>query len=128
MPAARFQTRHTACLQSWRRSDSNERGGLMNHASTRRSQWCSVALAASVVALALSAPLLSRPLGGGAAGPTWAQEALNPPAREFATMAYDGAGSSIVLFGGQGGSGNLGDTWTWNGATWTEPATATNPS
>ncbi len=34
-----------------------------------------------------------------------------------------------MLFGGDDPSGNyLGDTWTWDGTTWTELAPATSPS
>lgn len=42
-----------------------------------------------------------------------------PPARASASMAND-ANGAVVLFGGLGTSGILGDTWTWDGATWTE--------
>ncbi len=38
-----------------------------------------------------------------------------PPAREFATMAYDAARGQVVLFGG---ASNLADTWVWDGSTW----------
>ena len=44
--------------------------------------------------------------------------ACGPPARALASMAYDG--KQVMLFGGQDAAGNpLGDTWTWNGSTWT---------
>ena len=47
-------------------------------------------------------------------------------------MAYDAAIGKIVLFGGFGPSGlgfNVfyGDTWTYNGTTWTKEAPATSP-
>jgi hypothetical protein len=42
-----------------------------------------------------------------------------PPARFYSTMAYDAATGTLVLFGGNGVSGNIQDTWTWNGTTWT---------
>ena len=42
-------------------------------------------------------------------------------------MAYDAATGTVVLFGGDGSSGDLGDTWTWNGTTWTEQTPATSP-
>jgi hypothetical protein len=42
-------------------------------------------------------------------------------------MAYDAATSNVVLFGGAGVSGDLGDTWTWDGSTWTKQAPATSP-
>ena len=48
-------------------------------------------------------------------GTTWTQQhpAIGPPARCCASMAYDTATSSAVLFGGAGPHGNLGGTWTW---------------
>ena len=53
--------------------------------------------------------------------------ATGPSAREYAAMAYDPATGNTVLFGGAG-SGHFGDTWTWNGATWTQQNPATSPS
>jgi hypothetical protein len=57
----------------------------------------------------------------------WTEQspAASPPARSFASMAYDSANGTVVLFGGstnaRGSVGSsLGDTWTWNGTTWTE--------
>jgi hypothetical protein len=41
-------------------------------------------------------------------------------------MTYDAASGNIVLFGGIGSS-EFGDTWTWNGSTWTKQAPATSP-
>ena len=45
-------------------------------------------------------------------GTTWTQQhpATSPSARTFASMAYDPATSTAVLFGGKG---TLADTWTW---------------
>jgi hypothetical protein len=43
----------------------------------------------------------------------------SPPARYYGSMTYDPAVSRLVLFGGVGSSGDLADTWTWNGANWT---------
>jgi hypothetical protein len=42
-------------------------------------------------------------------------------------MAYDAATGTAVLFGGALFTGYLGDTWTWNGTTWTEEHPATSP-
>ena len=42
-------------------------------------------------------------------------------------MAYDSVRRRLVLFGGQGPTGNLNDTWEWDGTTWTEHATAAPP-
>ena len=42
-------------------------------------------------------------------------------------MAYDAASGTVVLFGGFNRKGPLGDTWTWNGATWTKQVAAAYP-
>ena len=66
-------------------------------------------------------------------GTTWTQlsPATSPPSREDATMAYDPNSGQVVLFGGLNNNGNgtslLGDTWTWNGTTWTPQTPATSP-
>ena len=112
-------------------------------------------------------------------GTTWTQQhpATSPPARDEASMAYDAATGTVVLFGGNGsdrhrsvtpGPGTarpgpsstrdqparpvrrvdglrrghrhrgpvrrrrhkpalLGDTWTWDGTTWTKQHPATSP-
>ena len=43
-------------------------------------------------------------------------------------MAYDAANGTVVLFGGEGRLGTLGDTWTWNGTTWTEQTPGDQPA
>jgi len=59
-------------------------------------------------------------------GKSWQRfEASGPPARSAAMAAYDSARHVIVLFGGAGPTGTgaallLNDTWTWDGARWTE--------
>lgn len=50
-----------------------------------------------------------------------------PMERTVSTMAYDSRRGVTVLFGGVGRAGELGDTWEWNGSTWTQVAT-TGPS
>jgi hypothetical protein len=66
-------------------------------------------------------------------GSTWTQQspATSPPARYGAAMAYDVARGQIVLFGGnkgKGTAGDLDDTWTWNGSTWTQERPPTHPA
>lgn len=68
-------------------------------------------------------------------GVTWAQlrPAQSPPARFGASMAFDAVTGQLVLFGGgtcpKGGNcTGLGDTWTWNGTTWTRRQPAASPS
>jgi hypothetical protein len=68
-------------------------------------------------------------------GTTWAARspAASPPARTGAAVAYDAATGDVLLFGGNGaGTGSagslLGDTWSWNGATWTQLDPSSSPS
>jgi hypothetical protein len=64
-------------------------------------------------------------------GSTWTRQspAASPPARIATVMAYDAATGTVVLFGGAGNNGTtlLGDTWAWDGSTWTQQAPATSP-
>jgi hypothetical protein len=65
-------------------------------------------------------------------GDTWtnatpASPAPSPPARLVASMATDPTTGEVVLFGGNGGSHFLNDTWTWDGSAWTN-ATPASPA
>ena len=57
----------------------------------------------------------------------------SPPARSGAAMSYDSATGDVVLFSGESGpvgSGSadlLSDTWLWNGSSWSQPKTKTEP-
>ncbi len=51
-----------------------------------------------------------------------------PPARTYPFAVFDSAHNQDVLFGGYGQSGFLGDTWLFNGTTWSNPGTPTAPS
>jgi hypothetical protein len=63
-------------------------------------------------------------------GSNWSQKspAHSPSARDGAAMVYDHSTGKVLLFGGQGGSGDLGDTWVWNGSDWTQLTPANAPS
>jgi hypothetical protein len=78
-------------------------------------------------------------VGLDAAGATWtstdpesgwvnASPATSPSPRSGFALAYDGSTGQVVLFGGDllgstAAAGEvLGDTWTWDGSTWTEQA------
>jgi hypothetical protein len=61
---------------------------------------------------------------------TLAAPATSPPARSSASMAYrptPETAREVVLFGGFDGNGDLGDTWVWDGLTWSERTQATAP-
>ena len=63
-------------------------------------------------------------------GTTWTQlsPTASPPARTWATLAYDPSTHQMVLFGGINTGGTLlNDTWTWNGTTWTQLTPSTSP-
>jgi len=65
-------------------------------------------------------------------GTTWIHlhPAVSPPARRNADMVYDATRHQLLLFGGFGGTPGgsyFGDTWTWNGSTWTQLHPAASP-
>lgn len=68
--------------------------------------------------------------GVGQSGLKWKRShpASSPPARTNAVMAYDAGRERVVLFGGLGASGLLGDTWTWDGQTWRQQSSTLSPS
>jgi len=56
-------------------------------------------------------------------GYRWEQVAdTGPSPRNAAAMACDEARGVTVLFGGYDGTNSLSDTWTWDGASWTQLA------
>lgn len=61
--------------------------------------------------------------------PTWTQQSpgASGAARNSFAMATDASGN-VVLFGGWGPSGYLGDTWIWSGTTWTQQSPSTSPA
>jgi hypothetical protein len=65
-----------------------------------------------------------------APGATGAAGGGPQPPRAAASMAYDAATQQVVLFGGSnldGSSAAYNQTWTWDGRTWTQRATAMTP-
>lgn len=71
-------------------------------------------------------------------GDAWRQlDVLGPPARWFPGYATDRTNQRIVVFGGRGpeaptlgrdGSGDLADTWVWNGQRWSQLQTPGPPA
>jgi hypothetical protein len=64
-------------------------------------------------------------------GSTWTElhPAASPPALAGASMAYEAATGSVVLFGGRITAGFYhSGTWVWDGSTWAKQTTATHPS
>ena len=80
------------------------------------------------VASIVSAVLLMVTLGlDGLAAATAATATTSPSPRNSAGVVYDVARSQVVLFGGTDDTGYYGDTWTWDGAHWTQAHPATSP-
>lgn len=66
------------------------------------------------------------------AGGVWTQRssAAFPPPRFDHSMVYDRKRARIVMFGGRGSSGAslMGDTWEWDGSSWTRALPALSPT
>lgn len=93
---------------------------------TRRPSWRRPLTGVAVVAVigaGLGAYFGIRVAQGAGSAPTTGQ----PPARTEAAMAFDASDGTVVLYGGQGRSGSLGDTWIWDGSTWTQAHPSTSP-
>lgn len=94
--------------------------------STRRSPWPRALAGVGVVAVigaGLGAYLGIRVVQGAGSGGSSGQ----PPARTGAAIAFDAANGTVVLFGGNGRSRSLGDTWIWDGSAWTQTHPSTSP-
>ena len=77
-------------------------------------------LAASLLAVSVDASLVAQ------VPPTWTRQATVPSARYDPAMAHDSQRGRTVMFGGYN-STFLGDTWEWNGSSWTR-VSSTGPS
>jgi RHS repeat-associated protein len=66
-------------------------------------------------------------------GTTWTQltPSTSPSARSLGMLAYAGtlgtSANDLILYGGTNSSGDLGDTWLFNGTTWSEPTLTAGP-
>jgi hypothetical protein len=92
-------------------------------------RWLAV-VAAVLTACGVAGAFPSAALASSSSAPDWTKQAppTRPPALSDASMAYDAATGTVVLFGGGGPrSSILGGTWTWDGSTWTKQAPATSP-
>ncbi len=60
---------------------------------------------------------------------TWTRRVptTSPSARAMAAVGYDSARKRVVLFGGVGGTGDLQDTWEWDGTNWVSRTTTGTP-
>lgn len=53
---------------------------------------------------------------------------IAPSGRILHAMAYDESVDKVILYGGQNGSGNLGDLWEWDGRSWRRLCPVCNPT
>src|SRR6202035_5580108 len=94
--------------------------------SARRSPWPRALAGIGIVAVigaGLGAYFGIRVVQGARSGASSGQ----PPARTGAAMAFDAANGTVVLFGGNGRSRSLGDTWIWDGSAWAQAHPSTSP-
>jgi hypothetical protein len=95
-------------------------------------------VAVAATAAGLHAQLTSSPLGSRLDAPRTlvlpvqvhtpaSLSPTQPSPRSGAALAWDPAHHVDLLYGGAGPQGGLGDTWTWNGTTWTQLNPATSP-
>ena len=96
---------------------------LIGAAGERRLRPLAAALVLPVLVLAVGGGLGLRAHFSGTGG-----SLPNPPARSDAAMAFDADHGVVVMFGGRDRGGDLGDTWTWDGDSWTQQHPATSPS
>src|SRR5262245_17090929 len=84
----------------------------------------------AVLSLALT---LGLGTAGAAAPPIsslrWTQlnPSVSPPAVRGGSLAYDPRAEGLLLFGGQGESGNLDETSSWDGKEWIRLTPTTSP-
>jgi hypothetical protein len=82
------------------------------------------------VVLLCAATLLALPYSPSANASTGFRFSWTPtgiPARDQATMAFDAASGTTVLFGGSGGVTLSRDTWTFDGSAWTPQSPTHSP-
>src|SRR2546427_652082 len=78
----------------------------------RRSRPAGTLIVATLLSLA---SVHAQPVAG-----VWYDRTDRPEPRMGPAMAYDAARGRVVLFGGSGASGPLGDTWEWDGTSWSQ--------
>jgi len=96
-----------------------------NHRPTMWAKPAAAAVAIAVVAGGLGGyfGLRGHLLGNGAAS-----GGAYPAGRADAAIAYDEADGTVVMFGGFNNAGKvLGDTWIWDGSSWSEQHPSTSP-
>ena len=90
--------------------------------------------AASVAGGSSGLSSLSAPVSTGASfvGPSLVPRIptsyVTPPYRANAGSAFDSVRNETVVFGGDGAGTARGDTWVWNGRSWTQKSPVTSPS
>ena len=108
-------------------NSSGYRAGAPGSSRGRRWARLSGAVAASAAILGVFGLPGPVALAGSSPVLTWTKQnpASSPPALADASMAYDAATGTAVLFGSTGHQPR--QTWTWDGSTWTRQSPATSP-
>jgi hypothetical protein len=87
-----------------------------------------VGVGASVVAAGVILGGLALAYGTSASFVAIAGAPGTPSPRSDATIGYDPATKQVVMFGGMGPYGSLGDTWVFDGSTWRQEHTSQAPA
>ena len=131
IPRTRSREQHTGDLRGRR----PRRGALGRVAGTLGATVLALTGVTASLAVVAATATPAEAAAPVAPSPNWieATSATGPDERNSAAMAYDDATGQLVLFGGIGGpnpySPNfLGDTWTFDGTTWTPLSPATSPA
>lgn len=131
--SARSTTRGAGTATIWDGSQLFEWSG---------SQWVNVSWSGSPPSANVSFSIAGMPNGdillfggwnGAPSNETWLLDATNnwtqlfpsasPPGRTAPALAYDSTRGTVVMFGGGGSAAALGDTWEFDGSTWTQTST-----
>src|SRR5688572_14048139 len=75
----------------------------------------------------LTGVLFASLVGPASAQVTWTRSSMFE-GRWGHAMAHDSVRGRVVLFGGHDGSGELSETWEWDGSTWSQRSPATIPA
>jgi hypothetical protein len=96
-----------------------------------RRNWLALGSAGTIVAVVAALMLVAIPRAGALSGSTamsdWTARPDQPAARANASMAFDPTTGNVVLFGGNGNTGKLSDTWAFDGTDWVQLTPAHTP-
>ncbi len=87
------------------------------------------ALLSALVIVSTPRPAAAQTFAPAGPPPNWKKllPGVSPSARAAHAMAYDPVSKKVVLFGGYDATSYLGDTWSFDGTTWTREMPQVSP-